>query len=581
MSVPQAVCIAIIHSDGKQILSVSRKHNCHDWGLPGGKVEQGESLLEAISREVEEEVGLQLNISNLVPVFTLMAGSHLTTTFLYPFEHLPSQFIFQTQETGHVGWRPFSDVLKGTFGDYNKGLLHTLDLISQKCHIVLGAQFGDEGKGKLVDSLVSKLTQSDGRLVCVRINGGSNAGHTVKVDGKYYYSHLLPSGVITSGVVGLLGNGVVVNLRALFKEIAEFKVNGVDVTGRLLISNRAHITTLLHCLIDEIEGRLIGTTKQGIGPTYADKMSRKGLRMDTLLDANWTQSLETLYEYHKDLLKDYFYDHTFVTKDSDGHELRFTSKQSLFDYDQSLIQNNLKFLTQIQVDIPNYLNQGNNPSLLIEGANATMLDIEFGTYPYVTSSSCSVGGVITGSGLSLKALTKMKTEVIGVTKIYITRVGGGTLPTELDNEIGQTIQKRGGEVGVTTGRIRRCGWLDLPQLKYSCQISGFDCLNLTKLDVLNFLDEIQICIKYVNTQTGEEVKNFPSNEMELTKVTPIYQTFQGWKDCDFSTCHQWSDLPESVKMVVEFIENYTQTPIKYINTGQERDAIIIRQLQYN
>lgn len=585
-----AACVVVFHPDNKRILAVSRKNDHNDWGIPGGKSEPNETYIQTAVREFKEEIGIQLNCCYLKPIFDCFAGKYHVRTFEYPYELLDSEFApvgtegikhSDSEESGKVEWRPFLDIMNGTFGDYNKGLLYEVGKVPQTCSIVLGAQFGDEGKGKLVDFLVSRLITAGGSLYCLRFNGGSNAGHTVKVGNKYYYTHLIPSGVICDGVTGILGNGVVVNIRALFKEINDFKNNGIDLTGRVLISKGAHITTLLHCLIDELEGRLIGTTKQGIGPTYADKMGRKGIRMDTLLDPSWETKLKTLYDHHRDLLKEYFYDTKFVTTDSDGNKLTFTNTQDLMSYDIQLLVQHMDALQSMMVDVGTVLKNPFRPNIFIEGANATMLDVDFGTYPFVTSSNCTIGGVLTGSGLNLRNLCQMQTEVVGVTKAYITRVGGGVLPTEIKDDefytVGQTIQKRGNEIGVTTGRIRRCGWLDLPQLKYSCDVNGFTCLNLTKLDVLSFLDTISVCVKYIDKNTGTNKNEFPSNETELSKVTPVYETLLGWKDFDFNTVKCWNQFPRSVKDFITMIESYVQIPVKYINTGQERDSIIVRE----
>jgi adenylosuccinate synthase len=430
-------------------------------------------------------------------------------------------------------------------------------------YVVLGAQFGDEGKGKLVD-ILSKNTD-----MCIKGNGGSNAGHTIVVNGVHYYMHLIPSGVIHKNVIGILGNGVVINLVALFKESAELSKLGVDIKGRLFISNKAHITLSSHKLVDEIENKAIGTTKQGIGPTYSDMARRKGIRMDDLLTDNYSDKIAKFYSELPASYQTYIQNNT-IEIDSN----KYTSLDELCKYDISMIKQNIDFLRTLIIDATHFVNLNNDKKMIIEGANAAMLDINFGTYPYVTSSTCTVGCVFTGIGISPKLFNQMKFQVIGVTKGYITRVGGGTLPTEISDDRGKQIQKIGGEIGVTTGRIRRCGWLDLPQLKYSCMLNGFDSLNLTKLDVLSFLDKIPVCVEYKD-KNNKTITEYPSNEEELTKVIPVYVELDGWPKFDLDKCQKITDLHPNIIKFIQFIEKSIGTPIKYINTGKDRDSIII------
>lgn len=434
--------------------------------------------------------------------------------------------------------------------------------------IILGAQFGDEGKGKLTDWLCERAN------VCVRFNGGSNAGHTIRVGEQLYYVHLLPSGLIHPQVVGVLGNGVVVNLRALLREIADLSAAGVEVRDRLLVSNRAQLTLLAHCLIDEVEGRLIGTTKQGIGPTYADKAGRHGVRLGDLLKDDWPQRVKAVYDYHDDLLSRYFEQQRFVYENHRGEPVECASAAELYERDVRLIRDVLPIIQPMIADTVSYLNRSS--SMLIEGANAMMLDVDFGTYPYVTSSSCTIGGVLTGTGLRPQALAAA--EKIGVFKCYVTRVGGGCLPTEIRDEVGEQIQRRGNEVGVTTKRKRRCGWLDLPQLAYACRVNGFDCLNITKLDILSFLDKVRVCVGY--QLDGAPVDEYPCDEEQLSKVTPVYEELDGWNEEDLPLrgCHRFEDLHPSIRSFIERIEQYVGVPVKYINTGQERSNIIVREL---
>jgi adenylosuccinate synthase len=407
-------------------------------------------------------------------------------------------------------------------------------------YVILGNQFGDEAKGKLVDYLVDKAGEN---AVVFRFNGGCNAGHTIKVGETKFYSHLFPSGCFSGKTKNYLGPGVVVNLKALFDEYEDHTSKGLDLTNKFFISELAHITFNCHVEIDKRMNSSIGTTNKGIGPTYSDIASRKGMRFDQLLQENWKEQLKDLYNYHNICL--------------DYVEL---------DYIEGKLEQIKKWVIP-QYVIENEFNNENNV-IFIEGANALMLDTYHGTYPYVTSSHCSLSGVFTGLGISPKYMKTRKWEIIGVAKCYITRVGGGVLPTEDKTEIGSEIQRIGGEIGVTTGRKRRCGWLDLPQLKYANNINGTDYLNITKLDVLSFLDEIKVCTKY-NTEI------YPSNENKLSKVVPEYVSLPGWKGFNISKCETWDELHPNIKSFIKFIESETGIKVKYINSGPERNQMII------
>uniref|UniRef100_A0A6C0EAE3 Adenylosuccinate synthase n=1 Tax=viral metagenome TaxID=1070528 RepID=A0A6C0EAE3_9ZZZZ len=487
-------------------------------------------------------------------------------------------------------------------------------------YIILGACYGDEGKGKLTDELMDQISDSIETPLVTRFNGGANAGHTVKHGDKTYYTHLIPSGILTEKALCFIGNGVVVSLVALEREINDLNEGGIVTDNRIFISDRAHVTFLIHCLLDQLMNESIGTTKQGIGNTYADKMNRIGLTIGDLLKDNYENKLRRLYGHYEALIDDYlirkmrqklvethslpsdftvdnlyeneaaknsFID-VFEIADRDGYlRINFEFKNeknevekidrldSLFSRDLLLIENFRRKWKDSIVNGFSFMKSHMKSRMIIEGANAIMLDIDCGTYPYVTSSNCGIGGVLTGLSLSLKVMSKFK--VIGVFKSYITRVGGGCLPTEQDNEIGEMMQTLGHEFGVTTKRKRRCGWLDLVQLKYSCQVNGYDYLNITKLDILNAFEQIKVCTAY-KSKYDVLIEDFPSDEDRLKEVTPMYVTFDGWKDFDISKCTNWKDLHANIRNFIKFIEAYTNVPIKYINTGQEKGAMIIRDV---
>ncbi|TRY96271.1 hypothetical protein DNTS_001503 [Danionella cerebrum] len=396
--------------------------------------------------------------------------------------------------------------------------------------VVLGAQWGDEGKGKVVDLLA---TESD--VVC-RCQGGNNAGHTVVVDEKEYDFHLLPSGIINTRCTSFIGNGVVIHLPGLFEEIDKNEKKGLKGwEKRLVISDRAHI----------------GTTKKGIGPTYASKASRTGLRICDLM-ADFQEFAMRV----KNLVQQYQSMYPGLKVDVDG-ELK-----KLKDYAERirpLVRDGVYFMYDAI--------HGPPKKILVEGANAALLDIDFGTYPFVTSSNCTVGGVCTGLGIPPANIG----EVYGVSKAYTTRVGIGAFPTEQLNPVGELLQTRGHEVGVTTGRKRRCGWLDLVILKYAHMINGFTAIALTKLDILDILDEIKVGVAYkIN---GKRIPYFPANMEVLHKVDVEYETFPGWKS-DTSGARRWNDLPPKAQNYIRFVENHIGVPIKWVGVGKSRECMI-------
>lgn len=420
--------------------------------------------------------------------------------------------------------------------------------------VILGAQWGDEGKGKLVDIL------SEGFDIAARATGGANAGHTVKVliDGeeRKFVFHLLPSGILYPKVTCVIGNGVVIHAPTLFKEMKSLEDQGIEVRSRMKISERASLLFDFHKMTDgrqedEKGDQKVGTTKRGIGPCYADKISRRGLRVCDLADWNeFEKKYRSMLAWHE---ASYGYTHDDV------------------EAELSLLKELREELLAMSADTALYLNSAlaEGKSVILEGANAALLDIDHGTYPYVTSSNPTIGGVFTGTGMHPRFLK----ENIGIVKAYMTRVGLGPFPTELENELGDRLREKGGEYGSTTGRPRRCGWFDLPLTKYALMINGFDSLNLTKLDVLDELDEIKVAEKY--TLDGREIHSLPSRLEDLARVEVQYTTLPGWKQ-PLDKARSWDELPENAQNYVLYLEEQLGCPIKYIGIGPRRDQMIVR-----
>jgi len=418
--------------------------------------------------------------------------------------------------------------------------------------VVLGAQWGDEGKGKLVDMLSQEYD------VCARVAGGSNAGHTIVVDGIKYKFHLLPSGILNPDAIGIIGNGVVVHLPSFLTELNGLEKNGVKHAGRIFISDRAHLVFDFHQKVDgALETKLgrnkIGTTKKGIGPAYASKISRNGVRVGDL--ANWDyfeQRFRALAEHH---MRSY-------------QGLEIDVEEELAYYKK--IAPEILAMTCDTILLTNQKYK-EGKKILVEGANATMLDIDFGTYPYVTSSNPSIGSVLTGLGVSPKKLG----GIYGTVKAYCTRVGEGPFPTELNVLVGdgEHLATVGHEFGTTTGRPRRCGWLDLPQLKYSITINGYTSINLTKLDVLSGLHEIPLGVAY--KQNGKYLQTMPACLRDLNDVEVEYEKMRGW-DEDITKCRKFEDLPENCQKYVLRIEQILGVPIRWIGIGPNRLDVIDR-----
>ncbi|RIA81124.1 AMPSase 1 [Glomus cerebriforme] len=427
-------------------------------------------------------------------------------------------------------------------------VLSNSNLSDKGVTVVLGSQWGDEGKGKLVDILAQEAD------ICARFAGGNNAGHTIVVNGNKFGFHLLPSGLINPNCISVIGSGVVIHLPSLFSELEQLEAKGLDVRDRIFISDRAHLVFDFHQIVDglkEIElGRSsIGTTKKGIGPAYSSKASRSGLRVHHL--SNHHAFAEKFRQLVANRMKRY----------------------GKFEYDvEAEIERYKEFAIRLQphvVDSVIFMHKcmASKKKILVEGANALMLDLDFGTYPFVTSSNTTVGGVSTGLGIPPSKVDK----VIGVVKAYTTRVGGGPFPTELLDETGEYLQRAGAEFGSTTGRKRRCGWLDLVVLKYSTLINGYTCLNLTKLDVLDNLPEIKIATAYL--LDGKPMESFPADLDILERSTVQYETLPGWQT-DISKCRQFSDLPINAQNYIKVIEKYLEVPIEWVGVGICREDMI-------
>ncbi|MFO7447305.1 MAG: adenylosuccinate synthase [Ignavibacteriaceae bacterium] len=412
--------------------------------------------------------------------------------------------------------------------------------------VLVGSQWGDEGKGKIVDIL------SENFDIVTRYQGGANAGHTVEIENKKYILHLIPSGILREGVVCVIGNGVVIDPTALLEEITLLESHGIKVDGRLFISHNAHLIMPYHKLLDSISesgSNKIGTTGRGIGPCYIDKFARKGIRIVDLLNKKVLEQKirENLLEKNNLLQK--VYDHAAL----DVEEI---IKQYL-EFD--------KAIDKYVKDVPAYLNNAisEGKSVLLEGAQGALLDVDHGTYPFVTSSSPTSGGACTGTGIPPTKIDR----VFGIVKAYTTRVGNGPFPTELLDETGEKLRQVGAEFGATTGRPRRCGWFDAFLLRYSQMVNGITDVAITKLDVLSSFDEIKVCIGY--ELDGKQLKSFPTDVDRLGEVKPVYETLPGWNQ-DISGCRSYSDLPENTKKYLQFIAVQSGINLNIISVGAKR-----------
>jgi adenylosuccinate synthase len=421
--------------------------------------------------------------------------------------------------------------------------------------VVVGTQWGDEGKGKIVDQLSERAD------LVVRFQGGANAGHTIYVGEDKYVFHLLPSGILHDKCIVAIGNGVVLDPEILMEEINTLEDHGYSVAPEnLKISPLAHVVMPYHKRIDELQelrksASKVGTTKRGIGPCYEDKMARIGIRvMDLIDEKRLAERLKYTLELKNDL----------ITKIYGGQPFSFESLlEEYADYGRRLDD----FVYDVSYLANDFLDHGKK--VLFEGAQATCLDIDFGTYPFVTSSSTTIGGAVTGAGVAPQRLN----EILGIVKAYTTRVGEGTFPTELNDETGQRIRDIAGEYGASTGRPRRCGWLDLLMLKYAVRINGITSVALTRLDVLDSFDTIQAAVEY--NYDGAALEEFSPFILSLGELKPVYKTFKGWES-PISGVKEFEKLPGEARDYISFIEEYLGVPVSIISVGPRRDQTIIR-----
>ena len=416
--------------------------------------------------------------------------------------------------------------------------------------LIVGTQWGDEGKAKVIDVL------SENTEIVVRYQGGANAGHTVIVGEEEYVFHLIPSGILYPNIICVLGGGMVIDPEALSKELEELEKRGIDASSRIRIADNAHLLLPYHKLLDEKrEAQLgehkIGTTKRGIGICYGDKVNRSGIRIgDIMCDEFYENRLKHLIEQKNEIIEKIYGEKPVVY-------------QEVVDYLKNLRE---KFRSKL-INAPYYLNMelASKKKILLEGAQGTMLDLDFGTYPYVTSSNPTTGGALSGSGISFQYID----EVIGITKVYATRVGEGPFPTEVFGEEGEKLRELGGEYGSTTGRPRRCGWFDVEVVKHAARINGLTSLALTKLDVLDTYKTIKVAIGY--ELDGKRLSYFPSHSCTGIKV--IYEEFAGWQE-PTSECKKLKDLPKNARKYIQAIEKFCGVPVKWLSVGRDRKNTI-------
>lgn len=419
--------------------------------------------------------------------------------------------------------------------------------------VVVGAQWGDEGKGKTTDILGTRVDY------VVKPNGGNNAGHTVVVGGEKYELKLLPAGILSPNVTPVIGNGVVVNLEALFEEIEMLESRGAD-TSALRISANAHVVAPYHQTMDKVTERFlgkraIGTTGRGIGPAYADKVSRIGIRIQDLFDESiLRQKVEGALRQKNELLLKVYNRRAVEVEETVEYFLQYADRLRPMVCDTSLLLGEALDAGEVVV---------------MEGGQATMLDVDHGTYPFVTSSNPSAGGAVIGAGIGPTRITR----VIGIVKAYTTRVGAGPFPTELFDEMGVRLQKTGGEYGVNTGRPRRCGWYDAVIARYAARVNGFTDYVLTKLDVLTGIEEIPVCVAY--EIDGVRHDEMPASQSDFHHATPIFETFPGW-DEDITVARSFEELPENAQNYVHALERLSGCRISVIGVGPDREQSIVR-----
>lgn len=420
--------------------------------------------------------------------------------------------------------------------------------------LVLGTQWGDEGKGKIVDLLTPSFD------VVARYQGGHNAGHTVSVSGKKIILHLIPSGILHKDKLCIIGNGVVIDPKAFLEEIEELKKYGAKINDNIVISKNAHLILPYHSFMEKISedkrgAKKIGTTCRGIGPSYEDKMARRGVRAGDLLDLS---ILKEKIEENVEEKNVYFANYNKALLDSEKIYQEYAFYASKMK----------KYIKDVFFLLNEKIKEGK--SILFEGAQGTLLDIDHGTYPYVTSSSSSAGGVCTGLGISPLKLN----SILGVTKAYTTRVGSGPFATEIVGETGKYLLEKGMEFGATTGRQRRCGWFDAVAVSYSCRLNGIEQIALTKPDVLDGIEEIMVCVGY--KYKGKLLSSFPSEYWILDKVTPQYKKIRGWKE-KIQQTKEFSSFPQAFKDYVKLLEDNIQAKIVIVSTGMERKDTVFRE----
>jgi adenylosuccinate synthase len=424
--------------------------------------------------------------------------------------------------------------------------------------IILGAQWGDEGKGKVVDLFSERFD------VVVRYQGGHNAGHTVRIGDSKFVLKLIPSGILRPGKKAVIGNGLVVDPVALLEEIQMLEAAGLQVDGHLFIGNRAHVLLPTHRLMEKLgevrPGRVsIGTTSRGIGPCYEDKVARRGMRIADLMDREVFEPLfDTLVQEHLAAARA-----LGIEDDTDPKRIR-AEYERLAERIRPMVCDTARLLHDAMAA---------GQSVMFEGAQGTMLDIDHGTYPFVTSSSASAGGACTGTGVPPTRID----SIIGVSKAYITRVGGGPFPTEALDSWGDQIRNRGNEFGSVTGRPRRCGWYDVPLMRYAAMINGFDSLIVTKLDVLDEMEKIPVCVGY--RLGGREVAGMPATVKEMAALEPVYECLPGWQSSTFGIS-TYSELPARARDYLDFLENKSGVEIGCISTGPERNQTIVKPGSY-
>ena len=418
--------------------------------------------------------------------------------------------------------------------------------------VILGLQWGDEGKGKIVDYLANKYD------IVARFQGGPNAGHTLKFDGKKYVLHTIPSGIFREGLMNLIGNGVVIDPITLRKEIQMLKEAEVEFHDRLLVAKKAHLIMPTHRLLDAASEAAkgkekIGSTLRGIGPTYMDKTGRNGLRVGDILSPNFQEKYESLRDKHLSLLQIY-------------PEVEFDLEKEEALWLDSI--NDLRKMNIVDGEI--YINKAlkEGKSILAEGAQGSMLDIDFGTYPFVTSSNTITSGVCNGLGVAPNKIG----EVIGITKAYCTRVGAGPFPSELSGDIEEELRQAGGEFGATTGRPRRCGWIDIPQLKYTIMLNGVTQLCITKIDILNDFEEIAAATHY---KVDGQITDLPPYDLCAEGIEPVFKPYKGWQ-ADLEAVNSYDTLPENAKAFLEELETMLETPITIVSKGPQRKELIIK-----